>query len=61
MWVKIQKKLMMSLLEIPITSAADIFVWGFVILLAFVGAISIVDVMKETKNEPVEPRDKPLR
>lgn len=53
--------MMSLLLEIPISSAADMFVWGFVILLAFVGAISIVDVMKETKNEPVEPRKKPLK
>lgn len=37
----------------PITGAADTFIWIFVILISFVGSLTIIDIFKETtkKNE----------
>lgn len=44
--------------DVPLSAGADAFIWGFVLLIAFVVAIIVVDVFKENRNESVKSKDK---
>jgi hypothetical protein len=46
--------------DIPITPGANAFIWGFVLVVALVVALMIVDVIKETKIESKETKEKKL-
>jgi hypothetical protein len=46
--------------DIPITPSANAFVWGFVLLIAFVVTLVLVDVIKETKIESKDTKEKKL-
>jgi hypothetical protein len=46
--------------DIPITPAANAFVWGFVLVLALIVAIMVVDVLKERKIEHKETKEKKI-
>jgi hypothetical protein len=46
--------------DVPITSGANAFIWGFVILIAFVVALMVVDVIKSVKSDNVKTKEKKI-